>query len=269
MKIQVKEVNTGYTDSGIALAVEGKAPLLFVHGYPLNREMWTPQLVSLSRLARVLAPDLCGFGETEPPQSATSMDSYASDLAAFLDALDITRPVTLCGLSMGGYIALAFARNYPDRLHSLILMSTRAAPDSVEAQQNRSRQIEQVKQEGAQAVIGGMEKKLLAPDTFEAMPGIASQVQQIMKSASDTGVTAALAAMRDRPDSRPFLSEIRVPTLVIHGKDDALIPPSEAEATAAAIPSARLELIEAAGHLPNLEQAVRANKLIEEFIQAT
>ncbi|MCW5876195.1 MAG: alpha/beta fold hydrolase [Anaerolineales bacterium] len=240
-------------------------PLLLIHGFPFSSRMWAGQQDALSGAARVLAPDLPGFGESPAVDSAT-VESYAEDCVALLDALDILEPVAVGGLSMGGYIALAFARLFPERTGALLLLSTRAGADSAEGKAGRDATIAKVKEHGPGVVAEGMFPKLLAPATYSEQPAVAAELQTIMATASQQGVVAALGAMRDRPDASGLLAELQAPALVLHGTEDQVIPHSEAEAMAAALPHARLELLEGAGHVPNLEQPERFNQVVLDFL---
>jgi pimeloyl-ACP methyl ester carboxylesterase len=259
--IQANGIQVAYEESGSG------QPLLFIHGYPLNRAMWAPQRSGLANVARVLAPDLRGYGETQATPGPYSMDLLADDCAAFLDALDITTPVVVCGLSMGGYVALAFNRRHARRLGGLILTSTRAAPDSPEARQGRDTAIALAQRLGVAEIARTMLPKLMAPETYTAQPELVRQVQGILEGASLAGIVGALQGMRDRPDFTPTLAEIRVPALVVHGQEDRIIPVQEAQETAARIPKARLAVIPGAGHLPNLEQPDYFNAVVTEFIK--
>ncbi len=240
--------------------------LLLIHGFPFSGRMWAGQLESLSNSARVLAPDLPGFGDSPARGDAATVDQYAEDCLAVLDALDIMEPVVIGGLSMGGYIALAAARLFPLRVRGLILASTRAGADSAEGRATRDKTIAQVKESGASVVAEGMFPKLLSAETYKSQPEVAAELKEIMRSATPEGVAAALAAMRDRPDSTDLLPNLHMPVLIIHGKDDQVIPPAEAEVMAKAIPNNVLHLVDKAGHLPNLEQPDEFNRIVIKFL---
>ena len=241
-------------------------PLLLIHGFPFYGRMWSGQLDSLSGIAQVLVPDLPGFGDSPTGLGAPSVDQYAEDCLAVLDALDIMEPVVIGGLSMGGYIALAAARFFPLRVRGLILCSTRAGADSAEGKAGRDKTIAQVKESGTSVVTESMYPKLFSPETYETKPEVAAELKEIMKGATVEGVVAALTAMRDRPDSTSLLSKLHMPTLIIHGKDDQVIPPAEAEAMAKAIPHNDLHIIDQAGHLPNLEQPEEFDRVVKKFL---
>lgn len=240
-------------------------PLLLIHGYPLNSEMWKPQLEALAGPFRVIAPDLRGHGLT-PPTPGVSMDLFAQDLKTVLERTGVDKPVILCGLSMGGYIAFAFYRLFPRSVSGLILAATRSKPDSATAKANRDKQAALSREKGVAAVVEDMLPKMMSPDTYRYNPGLVDQARQIMMETSSQGMASALLAMKDRPDSTSLLSEIPFPVLVVHGKDDALIPLEEAEEMEAQLQHGILETIPEAGHLLNLEQPGLFNRAVMNYL---
>ncbi len=244
-----------------------KPALLLIHGFPLSSQMWEPQLEDLADFVRVVAPDLRGYGGSDSVPGPYSITLLADDCADLLGHLNVATPFVVCGLSMGGYIALEFYRRYPEQVAGLILASTRAGADSVEGQAGRDKAAELAKTEGATAVSAGMLPKMLAEHNFETDDELVDYVKEIMSTASLNGVVGALAAMRDRIDSTPMLGDIDVPVLIIHGADDQLIPVSEAEAMHNAIPDSELVIIPDAGHLPNLEQPDLFNDAVIDFLE--
>jgi pimeloyl-ACP methyl ester carboxylesterase len=242
-------------------------PVLLIHGFPFTSRMWKPQLGSLAASGHLLAPDLPGFGDSPAAPPPHTVEQFAEDCLTVLDALDILEPVVIGGLSMGGYVALAIARLFPERLRGLMLFSTRAGGDSAESKADRDNSIAQVKESGPAPIADGMYPKFLAPTNYREKPAVAAELKEIMKGATREGVIAALSAMRDRPDSTAFLPSIQVPTLIIHGQEDNVIPPSEAELMAKAIPSSELHLIDKAGHLPNLEQPAEFDRIVNNFLR--
>lgn len=266
MQIQVAGLIQAYSARGEGI------PLLFIHGYPLNRSLWEPQIDSLSKIACCIAPDLRGFGETPLPAAgpvapeALSMELYADDCLQLLDALNITRPIVVAGLSMGGYIALSFYRKYQQRVAGLVLMATRADADTPEGRQKRDETINIARAEGTQAISSMMLPKMMAPITYKTKPELVSRVAKMMGGATVPGIIGSLQAMKSRSDSSSLLTSIAHPTLILHGIDDQLISSVEAETMAAAIPQAYLELVPAAGHLPNLEQPELTNHHLSQFI---
>ncbi len=262
MRTQVHDLVLAYDASG-----NGR-PLVLIHGYPLSRQIWRPQLAGLSDAAHVVAPDLPGSGESDVPPPPYTIDGLADAVAAMLDELGITEPAVIGGLSMGGYVALAFYRRHAGRVAGLILAATRAGADSEAGQANRDKSIAQAKDKGVDAIVEGMLPKLLAPETYHANPALVHEVRHIMAASPLDGVIGDLSAMRDRPDATAQLSGLQQPVLVIHGQDDQLIPPSEAEATYSRLPNARLALLPGAGHLLNLEQPDAFNAEVRTFLKS-
>src|SRR5688572_1436579 len=141
-------------------------PLVLVHGFPLDNRVWEDQVAGLSDRFRVIAPDLRGFGQTRSEQ-AFSMESLAEDLHRLMTKLD-ARPCVLAGLSMGGYVALAYDARYPTDLKGLVLVDTRAEADSAEGKQGREKMICTVREFGSAAIANAMMPKMLAPATEQS-----------------------------------------------------------------------------------------------------
>jgi 3-oxoadipate enol-lactonase len=249
-----------YTDHGSGI------PLVFVHGYPLSRRMWDPQVEALSDIARVIVPDLRGHGESEAIPGPYSMELFADDLAALLDKLHIQEKIVLCGLSMGGYVAFAFFRKYAPHLAGLVLTATRAADDSPQARAGRDQAAETARQNGIVPIAEGMITRLLATGRAQSDPQLAEQARSIMHTISLEGMLGDLAGLKSRPDSRPLLGKICLPVLVVHGSEDQIVPLEEAKAMASSIPESRLEVILSAGHLLNMEQPELFNACLREYL---
>jgi pimeloyl-ACP methyl ester carboxylesterase len=256
--------------NGVNLAVDvrGEGPaVLFVHGYPLDRTLWQHPLGALTGFRRI-APDLRGLGLSDAPDLGYSMATYADDLAALLDALQADQ-VVLCGLSMGGYIALEFARRYRSRLRGLVLMDTRAEADTAEARKAREAAMQVAREKGAAAIATQMLPKLFAPGADKMMPQVVERVRVMIEGAPVKGIVGALSAMRDRPDSTPTLAELDgLPTLVVVGDQDQTSSPAVARAMSGAIPGAMLSIIPGAGHLPPVEQPIATTRVLAEFLQS-
>lgn len=261
MKRAIKPgLEMGFDDEGQGI------PLVLLHGFPLARAMWQPQGNALRGSQRVLLPDLRGLGETSGFDGIPSIDQMADDVAALLDHLQIAEPVVLGGLSMGGYVSLAFARRHPQRLRGLILADTRAEADGAEARTNRDKMIALVEKEGPGAVIEQMLPKLVAPATLSRRADVVTALRRMGQAQTTAGVANAVRALRDRPDSTPGLRDIRVPTLVIVGEEDGITPPSAAAALTAGIAGARQVVIPHAGHMSNMEQPAAFNEAVREFL---
>lgn len=240
--------------------------LLLIHGFPLSSGMWEPQLRELRDELRIIAPDLRGHGHSDAPPPPYTMADYAEDIAGLLDHLAIQGPFIVCGLSMGGYIALEFVRQFPEMVAGLVLTATRAGADSPEGKANRDKAAQTVREKGVAAIVDGMLPKLFSPKTQENSADLVTAVRELMMLTSVDGMVGALHAMKERIDSTPMLPEIDVPTLIIHGADDQIVPVAEARAMAEVIPDVTLEILEDAGHLPNLEQPEEFNDILFDFI---
>ena len=262
-------VSRQYTVRGIAMTadVAGDGPaVLLVHGFPLDRTMWRRVASGLTGWRRI-APDLRGLGISEAPASGYSMTEYADDLAALLDAVH-AESVVLCGFSMGGYVAFELLRRHPDRVRALVLANTRATPDDLAGREKRDAMIARIRRDGPGFLADDMLPRLLAPTSLTTMPDVVREVRGMMGVHTAAGLVGALEAMRDRPSAVALLASIAVPTLVLHGSDDQLIPLAEARAMAEAIPGAQLAVIPGAGHLAPVEQPVNSGRVIREFLDA-
>lgn len=241
-------------------------PLLFVHGFPLDHTMWSAQLAVFAAKRRVIAPDLRGFGASQAQGAMVTMEDFADDLAALLDALQIQEPVAFCGLSMGGYIAFPFVKKCASRLHSLVLCDTRAAADSPEAAANRLKVAEQVLAEGAEIVARAMGPRLFGERTAAEQPEILAATRRVMAATKPAAIAAAQRGMAARADSTALLPTIRVPTLVVVGAEDAIAPVEEMRGMAAAIPGAEFLIVPEAGHMAPLENPAAFNAALEKFL---
>ncbi len=241
-------------------------PILLVHGFPLDRGIWRPQIEALRDSYRLIVPDLRGHGETVAPEGVHEMAEMAADLRGLLDRLEIETAV-VGGHSMGGYVAFSFFRAWPERVRALILVDTRAEPDNERGRRGRAEMIRLAQERGAAAVAREMLPRLLSEETLEGRAELAEEVNDMMVSTSVPGLVGALQGMADRPDSVPLLKEIAVPTLILVGERDVLTPLPYADRMHADIPHSRLEVIPGAGHLPSLEAPEAVNQAIRLFVE--
>lgn len=242
-------------------------PIVFIHGFPHDRTLWAHQRAALASRARVIVPDLCGFGESAA-EGVMTVERYADDIIALLDVLAIERAV-VCGLSMGGYIAMAMWRRAPQRISGLVFCDTKAAPDNDAGRAARDETITFVQQAGAGALAERQLPKMLGTSTHARRPEVVDAMRSMMTRQSVDGIVAALGALRDRPDSRETVQSISVPTLVVVGDDDQLTPLSDAQALIALLPPsahARLEIIEDSGHAVCVERPSAVTHVISEFL---
>lgn len=257
------------TVNGVELAIADRGsgrPLVLVHGFPLHHAMWEAQIEALSNRYRVIAPDLRGFGASGVTEGTVTMEQFADDLAAMLDALEINEPVALAGLSMGGYIAWAFWRKYPARLQALVFCDTRAGADSPEAAANRLAMAERVVHEGPGPVADAMLPMLTATATPKMHPEVIETLRQMILSTDPRGIAAAARGMAERPEVTSWLPQIACPTLVIVGQQDTISPVAEMRTIAEAIPGAQFVEISDAGHMSPMENPAELNAALGAFL---
>jgi 3-oxoadipate enol-lactonase len=264
-KISIGEL--AYIDRGTG------QPVLLVHGFPLDHTMWNAQIESLSKHARVIAPDLRGFGQSPlgpiDPTHGITMERYADDLAEFLDELSLAadQPIVFIGLSMGGYIAWQFVRKYAARVRALALLDTRSLADTDEARAGRLKMAENVAEWGSCRVAEMMGPKLSAPSTFKTKPAVIAALRRVVESTSPAAIATAQRGLAARPDMTSFLPWITVPTLVIVGAEDAISPPAEMQTIAAAIPNAEFVVIPNSGHMTTMENPEAVNAALLRFVK--
>ena len=268
---RVRGIDLAYDDEG---ARDAQAVLL-LHGFPFDRTMWRAQARALGATWRIISPDLRGHGETRAASETTegaasaaaaTMEEMARDVAALLDELGVERAV-VGGLSMGGYVALAFYRLFPARVRALVLADTRAGADTEEARRTREETARRALAEGMGVIADAMLPKLLAPATLEARPDVVASVRAMIMGARPEGAAAALRGMAVRENQTSLLPEIDVPTLIIVGSADAVTPPELSEEMRRGIRGARLEVIEGAGHVSNVERPKEFNAALTRFLR--
>lgn len=263
---RVRGIELVYEDAARDARADSRtSPVVLLHGFPFNRSLWREQVESLSETRRVVAPDLRGHGETSAGGGPATMEEMAEDLAALLDELQVERAV-VGGLSMGGYVALAFLRAHPERVGALVLADTRAQADADDARRAREETARRALTEGMEPIADAMLPKLLAPATRGRRPDLVARVREMILGTKPEGAAAALRGMAARRDQTDLLETIGVPTLLVVGSDDVIAPPAEAEAMRAKIRGARLVKIEDAGHVPNVERPVEFNRALAEFL---
>ncbi len=261
MKKRIGNVDLAWEEAG-----QG-SPVVLLHAFPVNRGLWAPQRESLASRYRVITPDFRGHGESSVPDENSTMERLAEDVRGLLDALGLER-VVLGGLSLGGYVAFAFYRQYADRVAALILADTRASADTEEGKRGRADMATLAEQQGSAAIAERMLPKLLGVTTQATQPQVLRAVGQMILQASPAGIARALRGMAARPESFDLLPQIQCPALVLVGEEDVLTPPSDSEAMAKALPNATLVRIPQAGHLSSLEQPAIFNSAVRDFLGA-
>jgi pimeloyl-ACP methyl ester carboxylesterase len=255
-------VDLYHRDSGTGI------PLVLLHAFPLSSAMWLAQREGLGDVCRVITPDQRGFGGSPLGDDEPSLDAAADDIAALLDAKGLDR-VVLGGLSMGGYVVMAFLRRYADRVQALVLADTRAGADADAGRTKRLTMAQTLTDDpDSSVVVDEVLPTLLGPTTQQERPLVVGRVKAFAQAAPAAAVAWAQRGMAARPDSFDMLHAVGVPTLVLVGEEDGLIPPAESEAIAEAVPGARLVVLPRAGHLSALEDPDAFNAEVREFVAA-
>jgi pimeloyl-ACP methyl ester carboxylesterase len=235
--------------NGIRLAYERRgtgSPLVLLHGYPLDHHLWDEVVPLLQDTFDLIVPDLRGFGKSSAVDSFYTMEDIASDIAALLDHLEIEK-TALVGHSMGGYVALAFARLYPERITGLGLVSTQVVADAPDRRDGRYKSAAEVADKGIASVVAAMTSKFTSDARLQEF------ARQSMERQQPAAYIGALKAMAERVDSTPLLSSLTVPVVIVHGDADSLIPIDRAREVKVALPNAHLVEISEAGHMPMME----------------
>jgi pimeloyl-ACP methyl ester carboxylesterase len=241
-------------------------PLVLLHAFPLDGRMWAPQVEALAGTYQVIVPDLRGFGAArDQAVEDAGMDLLADDLLRLLDERGLDR-VVLGGLSLGGYVALAFLRHHADRVSGLVLLDTKATADGDQAREDRLKMAERVLAEGNDFVPEVMLPKLLGETTREHRPEVVSRVAALIREQTSQAIAGAQRGMAARAATTDVLASVKVPTLVVTGEEDAVTGPEVGRDLAAGIPGARFLLVEEAGHLVNLEQPEIVNEALLDFL---
>jgi 3-oxoadipate enol-lactonase len=260
MKAELNGSTHAYSDRGNGL------PLLLIHGFPLCRKMWRPQAETLSKAGcRVITPDLRGFGESTFTSGIVSMDTYADDILALLDYLEIDKAV-VGGMSMGGYVLLNLLERRPDRVAAPIFIATKAGSDDDAGKAKRTVLAEACRIQGILPVTEAFRTLLFAPATLTDRPELADEVFGWMDATDPRGAAAALIAMRDRKNCIPLLGSITHPALVICAEQDQAAPAEHSRIIGEGLPGAHLCILQGGGHMINMEQPEAFNKAVLEFL---
>lgn len=257
-------MHLAYSEKGTA----DSPPILFLHAFPINRQMWRHQLDGLSDEFHVIAPDLPGFGQSPLLKEAPTIDAYAKSVINLLDRLDIERAI-FGGCSMGGYILFQIYKEFSNRVSGFIFCDTKAAADTEEAKQNRYAIIKTVQEEGLRPLMESMGPKLVCPSTQDKRKDLYENIKEVILAQPVEGIVHSQEAMANRQDYHETAKSITVPTLLLFGNEDVFTPPDSGRMLQACIPGSQLEIILNAGHLSPLEQPVIVNEHILRFFGGT
>lgn len=261
-EIEIKGNRVSYFDEGLNTGT----PLLFIHGFPFSKEMWKKQFAVFAETRRVIAYDIRGHGHSVPGSLEFSVAQFAEDLLLFMDALLIEK-ADVCGLSMGGYIALnAFATD-PERITTLILCDTQCNGDSIEAREKRIKTVALIRLNGLRKYADEMVNNLFAPDSFNSKPEEVSFIKDSILHTTPDTVCKTLMALANRKDTCAALAQAKIPVLIMVGSEDKITPPAMSQKMHDLIPNSALEIIDGAGHLSNLENTEMFNTLLARFLK--
>jgi len=262
VRTTVNNITISYTDEG---PVEAPV-IIFIHGFPLNKTMWEMQLEVLKDEYRVIAYDVRGHGDTDAGSDHFSIDLFVTDLISFMNDLNINKAI-LCGLSMGGYIALNAVENYPQLFDALILSDTSCAADTTESKHKRLMAIEDIKINGIENFANENIKNLFAPGSFQSKESAISRVREMIVNTTTESIFNTMHALAMRKETCSRLTGIKLPVLILVGIDDIITPLSAAKVMHENIPGSKLNIVEQAGHLSNMENPYEFNYLIKKFIE--
>ena len=258
---RVNNFDLSYDDLG-----EGVVPIIFLHGFPFSKSMWQTQLDFLKSSNRVIACDIRGFGNSKDEESVMSMDLFGDDLIQFMDRLNIDKAV-VCGLSMGGYIALNVCKRYAERLEALILCDTQCIADSPEGKAKRYKLIDEIALNGTENFTEGFIKNVFHKDSLTGKKEVVEELRKVIISNSKHVITTGLKALAERSETCSVLNKITVPTLIICGREDKVTTLAQSEFMNQNIEGSILRIIDDAGHVSNLEQADEFNKHLQDFLK--
>ena len=242
-------------------------PVVLLHPFPANHELWLPVAQELTTRYRVVLPDLRAHGDSDAGEGPATMEKHAGDLARVCDDCGITKAV-FGGESIGGYTLLQFWRRYRERVQALILCNTRAQADTEEGRVNRIKAAAEVLETGAEPFIEGMIPKLMGQTTRANRPDLVDAARRMMKKMSLDDISKVQRGMAERPDSVATLPSINVPTLIIAGEEDEATPTVDAELMHQKISRSRLRVIPRAGHYAVFEQSQAVAALIGQFLDS-
>lgn len=232
---------------------------MLLHGYPLDHHLWDEIMPLLEDTFDLIIPDLRGFGESTTVDQPYTMDDIAADLAGLLDHLGIQK-TAVAGHSMGGYVALAFARLYPERVSGLGLVSTQVLADPPDRKEGRYKSAADVAENGTASVVEAMTPKFTSDERLQAF------ARKTMERQQPAAYIGALKAMAERTDATSLLASIKYPVVIVHGDADSLIPVDRAREVKAAIPGAHLAVLSGAGHMPMMEARDETAKALGQLV---
>lgn len=262
LEIRVGDIEVSYNDVGD----KNSQAIIFIHGFPFDKNMWNPQLEELGKHFRCIAYDLSGYGHTTA-RKHFSIEQFADDLDRFMHLMQIEK-AAICGLSMGGYIALRAVAKYPERFSHLMLCNTQCIADSEEGRQKRFNTIRQIESEGLNLFAENFVKNIFTEKSQEQKKEIVTAIRSTILNSEPDSITGTLKALAERTETCSLLSAIHVPVLIICGREDKITPLAQSEFLHSNIHGSQLAVIDDASHVSNLEQPQVFNSAIMKFLSA-
>ena len=262
LMLNINNLNLSYDDVG-----EGNIPIIFLHGFPFDKSMWAKQLDFFATTNRVIAIDIRGFGKSTDESTPLSIDLFSDDLMLFMNQMKISKAI-ICGLSMGGFIALNAQARFPDRFEAIILCDTQCIADTIEVKLNRYKTIDEIALNGTLNFNEAFIKKVFCKNSFTNKQEIVTQLRSVVMANPEQIIINGLKALAERSETCSTLSEINIPTLIICGREDEVTPLEQSEFLHTSIKASALHIIDDAGHVSNIEQPEEFNNEISKFLLA-
>jgi len=260
IKLFVNNLQVSYTDEG-----QDESPvIIFIHGFPLNKSMWNKQVDALKTSYRVISYDVRGHGDSDCGVEQFSMDLFTSDLIKLMDLLKIEK-ASLCGLSMGGYIALNAIENYPERFEALVLSDTQCIADPPLVKQKRLNTIDMIHASGLEKYVEDSLKSLFSPDFFATQKEEVQVVREMILNTPKESIARTLLALLLREETCKKMVDINVPVLFLVGEEDQITPPKASEHMQHKTKDSAIHVLNHAGHLSNLEKPDEFNEQLKIF----
>ena len=251
----------------IAAQIDGSDDdaVVLIHGFPLSHAIWNRQTPVLAAKHRTIAIDLRGMGASSVSPGPYLMETLAGDVAALLDTLGIER-ATLVGHSLGGYVALAFARMYIERVARLALVCSRIDADSPERVVERNELASRAESSASNAVFcNDAFSAMFAPKTREQHSEIVENARKTAENNDYRGLAAMQRGMALREGSFDIAGDLGMPVLMVAGAEDPVLSVAEAERMAGCFPAGQLEVARSSGHLPMLEEPAWLGEVLAAF----
>ena len=262
IEIKINNLKVSYNDQG-----PDDAPvIIFIHGFPFNKSIWNMQIEALKDKYRVIAYDIRGHGNSDPGIDDFFIELFVNDLFRLIEKLGIEKSI-LCGLSLGGYIALNAVLKYPDRFEGLILNDTQCIADTLEIKENRCIAIIDIKEKGVERYADEIIKKLFAAETHTKKKNVVTEVREMIINTPKQSLCNTLHALAERKETCNQLPEINIPVLIMVGKEDKITPIAAAQQMHESIRDSKLKIIQHAGHVTNLENSIAFNFQLAEFLE--